>query len=830
MAPTKQKHFDIDASIVFQLGEDLITDVVQALIELAKNAYDADATYVKITIETDSEVREKDSYFQGAVGFVMIEDNGTGMNDEAIQKGWLTISKSPKREMKRKKVVTSKGRTPLGDKGLGRLGAQRLGGNIELFTTQKGTGKTHHVGWSWQAFRKSQTLTQVPIEWRTRNGTAKNGTKLIISGLRDADQWKGDTLDRVATGLSQMISPYSKIADFRIICVVNGKQLELAEVSERIRNFAQVRYKLQFDEKSFRIDGRARLDLIRPSSPTELQAFEQLVDEDGGKAFYNYLVSTRDSSRFSFKRSRDQEWFVSYSEELDFNNIDKLQRDFSVETRPAPAVSPGPFTAEIDAFDLSTSAASKQSVFDSIADYRKHIKSVSGIRIYRDGFGVRVDRDWLGLGKQWTAASSYYGLKPENTLGYVAISASENAALVETTDREGFKDTPAFRNFLRLFEIFVSFAEDSQAFLRRGWLDFKRENERKLAEVSPTASPQLLAESVSSGLKRVASYHQSITSTQTQVSNAAEQSEAAVKQLASNAAGNPTFTKQCRDLQNGLRTSFREVQDLLEKVKLEVSQASQLYGVQKVVEGQIAELNTQLLEGVQVMSLGLTTEVLSHEIANVCDQMLQKTHEITKHLRLSGVVDVKILAYVEYINQATNGLRKQLSHIDPSLKYARNKRRILELKPFLTDIMEYHNARWKGKSISMVVEATEAMSVKINQGVLTQVLDNLILNSEYWIREDLAAGRIDFGLVTIRLAPPHLIVYDNGFGIDPKVESLLFDPFISCKKNGRGLGLFVSRQLLDSEGCKIRLKPRRNGFKRLFQFEIDLSECIQHDD
>ena len=829
MAPSKHKHFDIDASIVFQLGEDLITDVVQALVELAKNAYDADATYVKITVDTNSEVTDERSYFRGTKGFVLIEDNGTGMDDEAIQKGWLTISKSPKREMKRNNLTTSKGRTPLGDKGLGRLGAQRLGSNIELFTTQRGTSKTHHVGWNWQAFRKSQTLMQVPIEWETIEGSQRRGTRLLISGLREAEQWQGNAFDRVSSELSQMISPYSKFQDFSIQGTVNGKELELAEVSERVRKGAQVRYKLHFNEGTFRIDGRARLDLIRPNSKSDLESFEQLVDVDGGAAFFDYLESLNQAPRFSLKRSRSQSWFVEYSRQLAFDEIDKLERESKSESRPAPPFSPGPFTAEIDAFDLGAAAASKQSVFDTISEYRKHIKTISGVRIYRDGFGVRVDRDWLGLGKQWTGASSYYGLKPDNTLGYVAISARENAALVETTDREGFKDSPALRNFLRLFEVFVEFAHESQEFLRRGWLSFKKENERQIAAVSPATTPEELAESVSSGLKRVANYQQAIASTQTHLSNTSAESDATLKQLALDAAGNTVFVKQCKQVQNELRASFSEVQQLLEEVRNEVSQASRLHDVQRVVESQIAGIREQLLQGVEAMSLGLTTEVLAHEIANICDQLSSRNTEIGRYLSRNRVADEKLISYVEHVRSTTNGLRKQLSHLTPSLKYARSKRRLIELAPYLNELKEYHTSRWSTSPLSMRLEIIEPMSVKLNQGLLTQVLDNLILNSDYWLKEDIAAKRMDSGIITVRLAPPHILVFDNGIGIDPNVESSLFEPFVSCKRDGRGLGLFVAKQLLDSEGCEIRLRPRRNGFKRLFQFEIDLSECIQND-
>ena len=49
--------FDINAAVVFRLGEELITDDVQALVELVKNSYDADATWVNVTIDTRAKNR-----------------------------------------------------------------------------------------------------------------------------------------------------------------------------------------------------------------------------------------------------------------------------------------------------------------------------------------------------------------------------------------------------------------------------------------------------------------------------------------------------------------------------------------------------------------------------------------------------------------------------------------------------------------------------------------------------------------------------------------------------------------------------------------------------
>ena len=98
--------------VVFQLGESLVTDPVQALLELVKNSYDADATFVSIDVDTHA----GDGGLQGRITVV---DNGIGMSKQTILDGWLTISVSPKAAMKKAGQTSARlHRVPLGDKGV----------------------------------------------------------------------------------------------------------------------------------------------------------------------------------------------------------------------------------------------------------------------------------------------------------------------------------------------------------------------------------------------------------------------------------------------------------------------------------------------------------------------------------------------------------------------------------------------------------------------------------------------------------------------------------------------------------------------------------------
>ena len=70
--PGKQRElqFDVHPSVVFQLGAELTSDDLQALIELVKNCYDADATYALVAVNTGGECKEvlEESFFSGCEG------------------------------------------------------------------------------------------------------------------------------------------------------------------------------------------------------------------------------------------------------------------------------------------------------------------------------------------------------------------------------------------------------------------------------------------------------------------------------------------------------------------------------------------------------------------------------------------------------------------------------------------------------------------------------------------------------------------------------------------------------------------------------------------
>ncbi len=69
---------------------------------------------------------------------------------------------------------------------------------------------------------------------------------------------------------------------------------------------------------------------------------------------------------------------------------------------------------------------------------------------------------------------------------------------------------------------------------------------------------------------------------------------------------------------------------------------------------------------------------------------------------------------------------------------------------------------------------------------MLQVIDNLILNAEYWLKEKLERDPAFKPEIAIDYEPYRLRISDNGPGVDRSVEDALFEPFITLKPKKQG--------------------------------------------
>lgn len=815
-----QLRFDVHPSVAFQLGADLISDDAQALLELVKNCYDAEAKNARIDIDTRvlaSEVQAASAYPQ-AEGVITVTDDGSGMDLNTVETAWLVMSNSPKRKLKAS-GTNLKGRVPLGDKGLGRLGTQRLADNVELFTKTAGSNNELHIAFRWSDFESAEALKNVQVRrLDDLPSKRKQGTTIILSGLRELHKWRGqEARTELEQRLSELVSPFEQIKDFTLSVRIDGTPLEPAEVSRRIRREADSTFRLNFDGVRLDLDCRVKLRHLEPAGDERRRAFESQVLHDHGRQLFMFLDQLDTGKRTFTIAGGDGPWFARLKKSVPIESLPGL-----ATAGPKKTANPGPFHGEIDSFDYDQLPG--QSAFGTRKDFARHLKELAGVRVYRDGFGVRVDRDFLQLAKAWTGGKSWYGLKPANTIGFIQISAALNPQLLETTDREGFRTTPHFRNFQSLLDEFVKFSQDALEFLRRGTILFCDSFLQFQAGVADAKSP----EDVAGSLKQVFAVAGQAKAAASQARHAAEGINRAVTKAVAD-AGRAKFATE-RDARTfeaavaaveSQQLGLIEIVDRMERLAAEVASGQAKLDV---LYRQIEALRDQLRRSMEAIGLATTVEALTHEIAQIASGLGERVSEVKRHIGKRTEHD-RVAAFLRHVESAIAGLRKQLAHIEPSLRYARERREVIVLSEFLQEFASFHRERLDGAHIAVDVEGKlrSPFAVKVNRGKLTQVFDNLLYNSEYWLREDMRLDRLSQGQVTIELDSPRVSFRDNGRGIDRAVENAIFDPFVSTKRNGRGLGLFIVRELLSGDDGAIRLLPDRNTHGRRYIFELDFA-------
>jgi signal transduction histidine kinase len=198
------------ARLIALLGDELISDELVAVVELVKNAYDADASRVSISFEVDE---------AGTPVRLIVKDDGVGMNLETILRGWF----EPGTTLKKSTDRSAKGRPYQGAKGVGRFAAARLGESLFLETRARGASEGVTVLLEWGRFDDDSYLDQVAITYETNDATLiPEGTTLTIEQLAAKKVWQEEDFKSLHDRLSRLISPFSEVNDFVVDLLVPG--------------------------------------------------------------------------------------------------------------------------------------------------------------------------------------------------------------------------------------------------------------------------------------------------------------------------------------------------------------------------------------------------------------------------------------------------------------------------------------------------------------------------------------------------------------------------------------------------------------------------------
>jgi signal transduction histidine kinase len=187
--------FTIESRLIRELGERLVKQPEVALLELVKNAYDADAELC--TIEHNYPVS------------ISVRDTGHGMTLDEFKNGWMRIGTSSKESSafsrKYERVIT-------GEKGIGRFAVRFLGTSLHLesvaFDPKRGYRTHLSAEFDWPAFDRNEDIGKVKVPYALRRATEaeREGTSLLIAELRP-DAAVVDS-DAIKTAALTVVTPY----------------------------------------------------------------------------------------------------------------------------------------------------------------------------------------------------------------------------------------------------------------------------------------------------------------------------------------------------------------------------------------------------------------------------------------------------------------------------------------------------------------------------------------------------------------------------------------------------------------------------------------------
>ena len=745
--------FRPQSRLISLLGEQLISDQAVGLIELIKNAYDADATCVDIQLLDLTDP---------ATANIIIRDNGTGMTRDDVEQKWLSPAVSHKEKQKKNKQRTPLGRLPIGEKGVGRFATHQLGRKFQL-VSRSAFEPEIVVQINWDDFDQGDSYLddievmlyeREPILF-TENTT---GTYLHMQQIRTP--WTDALVAKVQSALRRLQSPHKDehTADFQI---------------------------------TFHCpDFPAYEDISNSDILDHAHYMFRGLMTDNGRLDYEYVCHHPDLPE---RESRDD----------DHNLLPAAASEIDKSTEKYP-----PFYINLYVWDRTPEYLSRSGVS------RADLDAMAGVSIFRDRLRVlpygEAGNDWLDLDKERINNMSGR-IGNQQIVGFIEVLQEETPGLRDKTNREGLIDTSDFRNLRALVRAAINvfttlWLQDRQDGRKRN----KRQSPepsgdslgtaRTIAEkVSKTArddivisidAPPPLTSSILNNNNVPASVQ--IATIQTQKGLTPVRQESVMPVVIPEA--NPTIVLTQRQAMNQILTHLQDA----------------------AAYQQIHETDAAQKEGVlmHLAATGMAAERVTHEFGRQVGAALSALQVLRSHIPIGG----EAMQAIDTLEACLGTLRNEFRVLAPYEAGWRTQRTASVSVGDAARLAFILNQKLiESAGIITSIQGND-FEVMARPASLVQILDNLVHNACIWLD-----GWKGAHCITIQLnSDKHSItITDTGPGVPLHISKNIFQPFISLRNGGRGLGLYITQELLQSMHSSITLKQpseENQGAQFVLQF------------
>lgn len=190
-------------------------------------------------------------------------------------------------------------------------------------------------------------------------------------------------------------------------------------------------------------------------------------------------------------------------------------------------------------------------------------------------------------------------------------------------------------------------------------------------------------------------------------------------------------------------------------------------------------------------NFGMASEILNHEF----NQFYTKANDAIVQLN-AYLSDNESRYWLRQIQIAFDAIYSRHTLLSPMYKIKSEKIKAYNLKEIVDGTIKLFTSTFNRENIAYKVEIPGDISVNILPSHFYPALSNIISNAVYWT-VGVADKKIFIHYVEEENA---LYIEDNGKGILAENKSDIFNPFYSLKPNGRGLGLTITKKVLEKDG------------------------------
>jgi signal transduction histidine kinase len=217
--------------------------------------------------------------------------------------------------------------------------------------------------------------------------------------------------------------------------------------------------------------------------------------------------------------------------------------------------------------------------------------------------------------------------------------------------------------------------------------------------------------------------------------------------------------------------------------------------VEREYSDEIKEWEEQFERMADLAGIGVTLEKITHEFDKTVIVAKENQTSLLEHLEGAQIDKSYSSRLVKNTVQVLAIAETQLELMSPLYFPQRGKLEDVSIREVAESVFLMFSERARELGVAwQIVPEKDDIVVRANRGKLIQVFVNLVDNALYWLETARSVNpRVE---VRINRSERHVIVADNGPGVSRKDLTNLFQPFFSTKPRGRGLGLYICKDIL----------------------------------